>query len=578
METSAVRRPARGGRFGIQLSAALVMVVSLVILIDPCVGQTQPYPSESDLIEVMFEPDSRVRLRGGAPTDLAGTKGLTGIDRALQGLGAVEWQPISSVSEDRLDEIQAIGQANTGQPVYNLNNIFRLRLPKGADVWDVSARLEALPGVMLARPVPKPVPPPFPPGDYRAQQGYLRWAGAVPSGIDADYAWTLAGGAGLGVTVCDLEYAWNYNHGDIPKALFSQINVNVADPGWGPEHGTAVIGQLVADQNGLGTDGICHQANLKTCGTFYGLSPSWNVPGAMAVAIANLAPGDVILLENQWEYTTGTGNFIPIEWWLNYSPSPQSFNGVYAAIVNAVALGIHVVEAGGNGAVNTDALSWYGNSGAIIVGAGGAYPGGTYVEGDLQKLSFSSYGGRFDLQGWGENVVTTGYGDLYNTDGPNYYYTAVFAGTSSASPIVAGAVACCSGYLKVKFPGMIILPTYLRAVLIATGTPQIKPPLGNIGPRPNLRTALASLCVCACHADPAPIGACDGLQDVLDVTTVINVAFRGAAPIFDPSGFCPYQTTDVDCSRATDIVDVTKMINVTFRGANKATEFCTPCP
>jgi serine protease len=256
---------------GIRWAARLILGLLIVTVGGPSAGLGQPYSSEDDLIEVMFSQDSRVRLRGGVPVDLGAKQGLTGVSQALQTLAWSEWQPISEVPEVRLDEIQAIGEANTGQPVYNLNNIFRLRIPKGLDVWAISAELEALPGVMLARPVPKPMPPPFPPPDYGAQQGYLRSAGAAASGIDADYAWTLSGGNGAGVTVCDLEYAWNYTHGDIIKAMGSQINTNVADPGWGPEHGTAVIGELVADKNGWGTTGICHGANLKTCGTFYGL-------------------------------------------------------------------------------------------------------------------------------------------------------------------------------------------------------------------------------------------------------------------------------------------------------------------
>lgn len=85
-------------------------------------------------------------------------------------------------------------------------------------------------------------------------------------------------------------------------------------------------------------------------------------------------------------------------------------------------------------------------------------------------------------------------------------------------------------------------------------------------------------CVCDCHADPAPIGSCDGVQDVLDVVQTVNVAFRGAASILDPNVNCPYETTDVNCSASTDVLDVVRMVNVAFRGANAATEFCTPCP
>lgn len=85
-------------------------------------------------------------------------------------------------------------------------------------------------------------------------------------------------------------------------------------------------------------------------------------------------------------------------------------------------------------------------------------------------------------------------------------------------------------------------------------------------------------CACDCHTDPAPIGSCDGIQDVLDVVQTVNVAFRGAASIVDPNVNCPYETTDVNCSLSTDVIDVVKMVNVAFRGANPATEFCDPCP
>jgi hypothetical protein len=457
----------------------------------------QPYASEADLIEILFARDSRVRLRNGALIDLE-TNALAGVDGVVQRLPWFEWYRICDVPEERLDEIQARGEANTGKPVYNLNNIYRLRIPKGLDVWAISRELEALPGIILARPVPKPAPLPTPP-DYASCigdtcQGYLRPASSTPTGIDADYAWTQIGGNGTGVTVCDLEYGWNYNHADLTKAVGSQINPNTIffPAGADTNHGTAVIGELSSDNNGWGTTGICYGATLKTCGTVYPDAATWNVPGAMTYAIDSLSAGDVILLEQQWPYTYLGTDYIPVEWWQNYSPDPQSYNAVYAAIENAVANGINVVEAGGNGYTNTNSLTWYGNSGAIIVGAGGVYTGGTWPQGDLQKLDFSSFGRRYDLQGWGENVTTTGYGNLYSAEGFDYWYRRDFDGTSSASPVVAGAVACCVGYWKANISSNPPSPQYLRTVLINTGTPQVGPQTGWIGPRPDLQGAITA--------------------------------------------------------------------------------------
>jgi len=328
------------------------------------------------------------------------------------------------------------------------------------------------------------------PGNYQPLQGYLFAATNNPSGINAAWAWTQTGGTGTGVTICDLEYSWNYNHADVTKLFGSQINTNVADPFGNNNHGTAVAGELVSDNNGWGTTGICYGSNLKTCGTYYGTpTPSWNVPGALAVAIANLVAGDIILLEQQWDYSpTSAGLYVPVEWWGSTSPSAQYNNSVYSAIVTAVANGIHVVEAGGNGSVNTGSLSWYGNSGAIIVGAGGATP-----TNDRQRLSFSSYGPRFNLQGWGEQVMTTGYGTYYSGSGVNYYYTSTFNGTSSASPIVTGALACVEGFWYANVSTTPPTPAYMITQLANYGTPQVFGLAGNIGPRPNIQASIQNL-------------------------------------------------------------------------------------
>ena len=477
------------------LTLLSIALGSLALLPAPPAAGAPAYEAESDLIEVMFAPESKVRMRAGELVDLS-TNALDGLALVLRDVSPATWSRISDVPEQTLDDIQARGEVATGRDIYNLNNIYRLRFNATAgDVWTLSARLEALPGILLARPVPKPVPAPLPP-NYQPSQNYEDSAASIPTGVDAEYAWTQPGGGGTGITICDLEYSWNYNHNDVTKALGSQINLNTADPFNDQNHGTAVIGELVADDNlpNWGTKGVSYNANLMTCGTYFGLpTPSWNVPGALALAITNLQAGDIILLEQQWPYTNGGTDYIPIEWWLDYTPGPQTMNGVYAAIVNAVAVGIHVVEAGGNGNVDTGLLSWYGDSGAIIVGAGGAYTGGVYPQGNLERLSFSSYGPRFNLQGWGENVVTTGYGDLFNLEGTNRWYTNSFAGTSSASPIVAGAVACVQGYYLANISPVPLAPGLMRTLLVNTGTPQFFGLPGNIGPRPDCLAAIQAL-------------------------------------------------------------------------------------
>ena len=64
-----------------------------------------------------------------------------------------------------------------------------------------------------------------------------------------------------------------------------------------------------------------------------------------------------------------------------------------------------------------------------------------------RKLGFSTYGSRLDVQNWGGNVMTAGYGVCDFGPGsqiPERHYTPRYSGTSSASALYAqaSAVAC----------------------------------------------------------------------------------------------------------------------------------------
>ena len=124
-----------------------------------------------------------------------------------------------------------------------------------------------------------------------------------------------------------------------------------------------------------------------------------------------------------------------------------------------------------------------------LVGAG-ASPGGSGTQ--RSRLSFSNYGSTVDLQGWGENVWTTGYGSAYSADGANYNYTSSFNGTSSASPIVAGACILLQSAQKGK-TGNVLSPEDVKQILRATGSVQLGNTAENIGPMPNAVTAISSI-------------------------------------------------------------------------------------
>lgn len=79
------------------------------------------------------------------------------------------------------------------------------------------------------------------------------------------------------------------------------------------------------------------------------------------------------------------------------------------------------------------------------------------------------------------------------------------------------------------------------------------------------------VCDCGCHADIV----CDGVTDLLDVVTTVDIIFRGKPLIPEP--FCPYAQVDVNCDGAPDIQDVVIIVEVAFRGGDASVLFCDPC-
>ena len=317
--------------------------------------------------------------------------------------------------------------------------------------------------------------------NWESSQDYID---AAPGGVAARAAWTLPGGDGAGIQIIDIEYGWQLTHEDLSKGATAVIiGVNSGDN----DHGTAVMGEMLADRNGFGMTGIAQRAD-------FGISSvlTQSVAEALYNATAASEPGDVLLIElhrpgphYNFQSRDDQLGYIAVEYW------PLEFD----AIVSAYAEGVIVCEAAGNGAENFDSDIYdslftreYRNSHAIICGAG--YPP-VFGSLDRSKLGFSNYGSRVDLQGYGTAVYTTGYGDLYAGTSKDQWYTSGFGGTSSASPIVTGSVAALSGVFK-QMLGVVIDADSARNLLVATGSPQMPPMLlSAIGPRPNLQAALA---------------------------------------------------------------------------------------
>ena len=340
----------------------------------------------------------------------------------------------------------------------------------------------------------------LPPGgtpDFTAQQDYLY---DTPVGLDAPSAWAVGGGRGMGLKFIDVELGWTYDHED-----FSADQLFYQHPNDDPvyrDHGTAVVGEVCAADNGYGVIGFAPDIQWGAVGITVGEWPV--VPHYFMEAAEALDPGDVWLIELQM-FPAG------------FSATPMEYLQVnFDAIwTSSFALDVICVEAGANGSQNLDSAAFNGlfdrnvrDSGAIVVGAG--TPTGRVAE------SFTNYGSRMDVHAWGSQIVTTGYGDLQDQGPATTEYTASFGGTSGASPMAVGSALCLQG-IKKLYTGSPYTPIEMRELLNMTGIDHLDP-VREIGPRPDIGAAMAKVFSSVLFGDTNG----DGMVNLLDVADFVD--------------------------------------------------------
>ncbi|MGE6593163.1 S8 family peptidase [Bacillus mycoides] len=314
------------------------------------------------------------------------------------------------------------------------------------------------------------------------RQGYLEPA---PLGINAPYAWSIKGGDGKGTTFVDMEYGWLFSHEDLVNQkieLMSGQNKSEHH-----DHGTSVLGIVSAEDNKIGGIGIAPKAKVKVVSQIRD-NGMYNTADAILSAVNNMQAGDILLLEAQATYEGyGDKNYLPVE------VKPDIFD----AIRLGTNKGIIIIEAGANGGNDLDQFRDrngkqvlnrnspdFKDSGAIMVGAASARV-------PHKRSYFSNYGSRVDVYGWGNAVDTT---DAKPREFMTNLYTSSFSGTSSASPIIAGAAASIQGITKTNL-GKVYTPSQLRDILSdpSTGTKSNDPAFDKIGVLPDLKAIVSKL-------------------------------------------------------------------------------------
>jgi hypothetical protein len=423
--------------------------------------------------------------------EVAVPDGGADLGKALDERGLVPWgdlvarfpglriaQRFDELKPAELDELTT--RAMALDPSYrppNFSSFLTIGCPADTDPAEVLTRISRWQLVDEAFVDPGPTPPPVTALDdpRSTNQGYLD---AAPDGIDAEYAWTRPGGDGFGVGFVDLEQGWTLNHEDLVAAGITIISgVNQAYFG----HGTAVLGEVVAVDNTLGGVGIAPRAATRVVSQYRTVT-DYDTAEAIISAVRTMDFGDVLLLEAQTTHPAMAG-YLPVE----------VYTDSYEAIRLATALGVVVVEAGGNGGNDLDTLviggarildrsaAGFRDSGAVMVGAASAAAPHT-------RLGFSNFGSRIDCYGWGDGIDTTGDGWTGNL---TTSYTTSFGGTSGASPIVSGAALLIQS-INESVHGFRFSPAQVRSVLAnpATGTASATPATDRIGVMPNLRSII----------------------------------------------------------------------------------------
>lgn len=541
-----------GGGGPIQLDP----IVELQPPADDDTGDTLRIPAPTNVIKVKFRDGHLVRLRPEDPKDRDSRLVPVGLDgksltspeakAIMEELNQGEWARTHLASEYKLEALRASTEKALGKRMPDLNSYFALRLPWELSVADAIQLLEKLREVERAAPMRDYYLADAP--DYTEHPGYLegtpegldvekgpyqRYLEPAPVGVDARYAWDFPGGDGFGVNVVNIEGAFDRNHPDLPFVTEDGVLFGIEALQKSIDHGTATFGVMVGLDNDEGVKGIAHGADpyflSKVAMYNHDNGPNSGVEGAISWAtdldsllinhiVAGVSePGDVLVLEvqvagpNRPEEPEDQTGLIPAEWDID----------VFHAIRHATAQGFVVVEAAGNGKQNLDdavhanhpdaphrpfAVDSDGNrlndSGAIIVGAGRSdwesleYSSFTPRE----RLDFSNYGRRVDVQAWGEKIVTTGSGlqddGTIHDDPFDGAFRADYAGTSGATAILGGVVTSLQGvYKSAALAGGYLSSNQMRQLLIETGTPQAGDTAAteHIGPLPDMRAAIDRL-------------------------------------------------------------------------------------
>ena len=332
--------------------------------------------------------------------------------------------------------------------------------------------------------------------NFSSMQGYLRTSARHPRGLLARRTRARAAPACGSPTSST---TGRHDHedlqldpvgADLGKTQFPQYT-NFAD-----EHGTAVFGEMVAKDNGYGVTGGVPDA------TMHGISPTRARPTGNGTAVHHRGRADLrrpVPLARRRRAGRAADAPAPRRHARTCRSSGRRRTSTRSRCSRTSGSSSWRPAATAT-RTSTPRRCWAASTAPCATPARSSAAPATST--NLSALNFSSHGTRVDLQGWGQNITTTGSGgNLFGGTAAGELtrrYTRSFSGTSGAGPIVVNAIVAVQSYLKATGQG-VLHSAQMRDLLRRTGTPQTGTRL--VGPLPNIEAALKEVEVDApCHA------------------------------------------------------------------------------
>ncbi len=302
-----------------------------------------------------------------------------------------------------------------------------------------------------------------------------------------------------------------------------------------PQHGTAVMSVLVANQDTKGVTGLCHAAEPW----FF---PALSSTGTSRTSAAIASASYYLTADSANEFPASNICVIPMETAAGFQPlnsindaTPEQGQAIRDAISQGIDAGLCFVLSAGNGAQivapaqvrDAEDPTAADTQNCVVVGAVwpgfqlqlpvaaapapeegpfpppdsitaagfAAKPPAVLPGNDYCRVGMSNYlnpepeegTNNLTISGWGTGVCAAGYGDLFLGDdaGAGYSgtptaperthlrrYTAGFDGTSAAAAMIGGAAVLLQEFAKLQFEGLGVPPEQMRNVLTGSAPGQ----------------------------------------------------------------------------------------------------------